>query len=119
MNNMLMRSDLTGEELAMVQMEVNNKKKSTGVLWALWLFLAGFGAHQFYLGNTGKGVGYLALNFAGWLTFWFGLGFLFWAAAGVWFIVDAFLMGKELEKHNDQLEAHTIAQVKAMRKQAK
>ena len=117
MNNMLMRNGLAAEELAIVQMEVDRKKKSTGVLWVLWLFLCGVGGHQFYLGNTGKAIGYLVLNFAGWLTFWFGLGFLFWGAIGVWAIVDAFLMGSELNRYNDQIEANAIQQVKAMRQQ--
>ena len=112
MDNVALRNGLSSEQLQMVQMEVNGKKKSAGVLWILWLFLAGFGAHQFYLGNAGKGAGYLALNFAGWLTFWFGLGFLFWGAAAIWFIVDAFLMGKELEQYNDNLEANAIIRVK-------
>ena len=113
-----MRSGLTGEELASVQMEVDSKKKSTGVLWVLWLFLAGVGGHHFYLGNTGRAIGFITLNFLGWLTFWFGLGFIFWGAMGIWAIVDAFLMGGELNRYNEQLEANAIQQVKGMRQQA-
>ena len=115
MDNMALSRDLTAEELQRVQMEVSDKRKRPGTLWILWLFLAGFGAHQFYLGNAGKGAGYLALNFAGWLTFWFGIGFLFWGAAAVWFIVDAFLMGKELEEYNDRLKENAIIRVKNLR----
>ena len=98
---MLMRSDLTGEELAMVQMEVDSKKKSAGVAYALWFFTGGLGGHRYYLGNIGMGVA-MTLTLG-------GLGF--------WALIDVFFIGKRLKQINDQFEAHAIAQVKAMRKQ--
>ncbi len=42
--------------------------KSLGVAYLLWLFLGWMGAHHFYLGKIGRGVGYL-LTFA-----WFTIG---------------------------------------------
>jgi TM2 domain-containing membrane protein YozV len=40
--------------------------KSTAVAYVLWFFVGVFGGHQFYLGKTWRGVGYL-FTFA-WLT---------------------------------------------------
>lgn len=102
MNNMLLRSDLTAEELAMVQMEVNSKKKSAGVAYALWFFLGGFGGHRYYLGNIGMGIA-MTLTLGG---------------LGIWAFIDVFFIGRRMKKINDELEANAIMQVKAMRKQA-
>lgn len=43
-----------------------NKTKLVALL--LWFFIGGFGAHQFYAGNNGKGILYLVLTLAGFLT---------------------------------------------------
>lgn len=40
--------------------------KSVAVAYVLWLFLGWFGAHHFYLGKYGRGIGYL-FTFA-WFT---------------------------------------------------
>ena len=40
--------------------------KSLAVAYLLWLFLGWFGAHHFYLGQSGRGVGYLLT--CAWLT---------------------------------------------------
>ena len=42
----------------------NVKTKSVATAYWLWLFFGVFGVHQFYLGKTGRGVGYLLT--AGW-----------------------------------------------------
>ena len=102
MSNMLMRSDLTGEELAMVQMEVNSKKKSTGVAYALWFFTGGIGGHRYYLGNIGMGIA-MTLTLG-------GLGF--------WTLIDVFFISGRLKQINDEAESQAIMQVKSMRKAA-
>ena len=101
-NNLLMKRDLTGEELAMVQMEVNNKQKSAGVAYALWFFTGGIGGHRYYLGNIGMGIA-MTLTLG-------GLGF--------WSLIDVFFIGSRLRQINSEHEATAIQQVKAMRKTA-
>ena len=59
------------------------KSKSTAYL--LWFFLGAFGAHKFYLNQTGMGILYI---FTGALL---GFG---------WFI-DAFTLGSKVDKYNE------------------
>ncbi|MGL6104564.1 NINE protein [Romboutsia sp.] len=44
-------------------------EKTKLVLLLLWFFLGGFGAHHFYVGNNSRGILYLCLTLAGFLTF--------------------------------------------------
>lgn len=102
MNNLLAKQDLTGEQLAMVQGEMNNKQKSKGVAYALWWFTSIFGGHRFYAGNIGIGIGML-LTLGGF---------------GVWALIDVFFIGGAIERKNSQMEMDLIQNVKAMRKGA-
>lgn len=100
MNNLLMKKDLTTEQLAMVQSEAGRKEKSKGIAFALWWFTGIFGGHRFYAGDIGMGIGML-------LT----LGGL-----GVWALIDVFFIGKRIEKKNEETEMEIIQQVIAMNK---
>ncbi|MCP3902207.1 MAG: TM2 domain-containing protein [Planctomycetes bacterium] len=71
-----------------------NENKSTGVAYLLWFFLGGFGAHRFYCGRTGSAFGMLGLSIGSVLTAPFLIGLLGFPALFVWWIVDAFLIGK-------------------------
>ena len=100
MSNILAKQSMTGEQLVMVQAEVNNKQKSKGIAYTIWFFFGGLGGHRFYLGHTGYAIGML-------LT----LGGL-----GLWTLIDVFLLGKAVEKHNEKIELEAITTVKAMSK---
>lgn len=68
---------------------------ATGVTilaYAVWFFLGWFGAHRFITGHVFSGFVMLALNCLGWLTWWFGLGFILWGIVGLWWLVDALLI---------------------------
>lgn len=101
MNNILMKKELTGEQLNIVQGEMNNKEKSKGVMWVLWLFIGMFGGHRFYLGDIGYAI---AMFFFNWMTL------------GIWLLIDAFFISKRLEKKNAELEKNIIENVKIMTK---
>jgi TM2 domain-containing membrane protein YozV len=74
------------------QMLYDANRKSTGVAYLLWFFLGGFGAHRFYLGQTGTAVAQLILFILGWLTLIVGVGLLLLIAVGIWLFVDLFLI---------------------------
>lgn len=98
MSNLLAKQGMTGEQLAMVQGELNNKQKSKNTAFILWFFFGGMGGHRFYLGHTGYAIGML-LTFGG---------------LGLWTLIDAFLIGKAIEQHNEKIEMDAIQLVKAM-----
>ncbi len=75
--------------------DVSPKSRLTATLLCslLGALLFIFGIHRLYLGKTGTGAAMLILAILGWVTWWiYGLGFLFWAIAGIWQIVDFILI---------------------------
>lgn len=94
------KSNLTGEQLTIVESEMNKKAKNKVVLYLLWWFTGVFGGHRFYLGDTGYALGML-----------FTLGGL-----GFWALIDVFLIGKRLEQINEEIENEIITRVKAWSK---
>ena len=55
----ILQYDLSTEDLLIYEAE----KKSIVVAYLLWLFLGGWGAHCFYLGQINKGILYVVLSF--------------------------------------------------------
>lgn len=97
-NNLLLKKDLSAEQLAMVQSEVNAKSKSKGIAYLLWWFTGGIGGHRYYAGDVGMGIG-MTLTLGGF---------------GIWSLIDAFLIGKRIEQKNEELEYRFIQEVKAL-----
>ncbi len=65
---------------------------STAITYLVWFFLGNIGGHRFLTGRVGTGLMMLGLHVLGWLTWWFGLGFLIWGFVGAWWLVDALLI---------------------------
>ena len=75
--------------------QYRNNADATGmtiVVYLIWFFLGMFGVHRMITGRVGSGLLMLALNGLGWLTFWFGLGFVIWGVLGLWWLIDALLI---------------------------
>ncbi|MGI4878019.1 MAG: hypothetical protein ACRYG4_11110 [Janthinobacterium lividum] len=64
----------------------------TVIVYLIWFFLGNLGVHRMVTGRVGSGLVMLLLHGLGWLTFWFGLGFLIWGVVGLWWLVDALLI---------------------------
>ncbi|MEH3075395.1 MAG: TM2 domain-containing protein [Quadrisphaera sp.] len=74
-------------QIMQVQAAYEDARKSKGVMWLLWWFLGGIGGHRYYLRNYGYAVA-MTLTLG-------GLGF--------WTLIDAFLMGRRLERVNAEI----------------
>lgn len=95
------KSELTSQELAILQIELEKRGKNKIITYVLWWFLGIFGGHRFYLGNTGYAV---AMLLVGWLT------------CGIWMLVDVFFIGKELDRINSEIELQIINEITANRR---
>jgi TM2 domain-containing membrane protein YozV len=77
--------------------------KDTGVAYLFAILLGGLGAHQFYLGHTGAGIGFLILWWGGFATTWLGVGFVMIFAAVVWWVIDLCLIPSYVRSANEKL----------------
>jgi TM2 domain-containing membrane protein YozV len=102
LSNLLYKQELSSKQLVMVESELEAKKKNPVIAWLLWFFLGGIGGHRFYLGDTGRGVAMLFLN---WCTF------------GIWGLLDAFFINANLVKKNEAIELDIITRVKTLTKE--
>lgn len=96
MDNLLLKRDLTAEQLVMVDAEVERRKKSKLIMYLLWFFTGGIGGHRYYLGDIGYAAG---------MTFTLG-------GLGFWTLIDVFLIGKRLEIKTAEVERDAIIKVK-------
>ncbi|HEU5141130.1 MAG TPA: TM2 domain-containing protein [Bacillales bacterium] len=91
------KSQLTDRQLTLFQGEYEKARKNPVVVWLLWIFLAGFAAHRFYLGNIGYAIAMLLL---GWLTLF------------IWPIVDAFFLPSAIRRANEEIEYKLLRHVR-------
>jgi TM2 domain-containing membrane protein YozV len=79
--------------------------KESGIAYLLAILLGGFGAHHFYLGNVGAGIGFVLLWWIGWFTTVFIVGFVLLFAAAVWWVIDLFLIPSYVRNANARMGA--------------
>lgn len=99
--NILLKQQLTPQQMVMLQSEFDRKKKSKGAAYAFWFFLGAFGGHRFYSRDTKRAICML-------LTLG-GLGF--------WAFFDVFFIGSRIEELNDEIEAELIQNIQLLTKQ--
>lgn len=79
---------------------VTMEGKSVAVAYILWFFIGIWsGAHRFYLGCKGTAIAQLLLFWGGILTLFFLFGIPL-IIAGIWWIVDAFLIPSRAAEYN-------------------
>lgn len=105
------KSDLTMEDLSILNQEFSRRKKSSGTMWFLWFFLGGIGAHRFYLGETAMGIVYVLLALLSIPT-----AFLSLIPAGLLWLVDAFTNTSRYDRANERLEQTIINEIRLVRK---
>lgn len=84
-------------------MTFETHKKSMGVAYLLWFFLGGFGAHRFYLSETGTAIAMLVICLISIPLAIVGVGFIGLAAIGIWVLVDLFLIPSIARRKNTEL----------------
>ncbi len=129
-----LKSGLDERELHILNIELDRRRKSTGVTYGLWFFLSWLGIHKFYLGKIATGIAYVV---APWIFIVFfvlgvvmaesnleaggataGLSLLALLIYGVWWVVDLFTIPRQVNTYNETLEYEIIASLNA-RKQAR
>jgi len=83
---------------------VVRSSKDTGVAYLLAILLGGFGAHHFYVGHVGAGIGFLLLWLIGWVTTGILVGFFLLFAAMIWWIIDLCLIPGYVRTANHRLQ---------------
>ena len=124
-----LKSGLNERELHILNIELDRRRKSTGVTYGLWFFLSWLGIHKFYLGRIATGIIYVvapwvlilvfAVSFvmaesnpeAGGATA--GLSLLALFVYGVWWVVDLFTIPRQVNAYNENLEYEIIASLNA------
>ena len=86
-------------------MQYDANKKSVGAAYVLWFFLGGFGAHRFYLGETGTGAAILAITVVSLLLMLAAIGFFTIWISIIWVFIDLFLIPGITRKYNSNLAA--------------
>ena len=88
---------LTTQQQQLVEQRLANEIRSPVIAYLLWFFLGVFGAHRFYLGRVGSGIGMLVLFWLGAFTMILLVGWIFLLAYGLWWLVDAFMIPKMID----------------------
>jgi len=85
--------------------------KTMGTAYLLWFFLGGFSAHRFYLGFQVSGIIQLLLAPIGYalLLSKSPAGLLFVPVAGIWILVDGFLIPGMVRKANERARGLSMA----------
>jgi len=102
---------LSTQQQMLVEQRLTNEKKSSGVAYLLWFFLGGFAAHRFYLGAVGTAVAQIALLWGGLLLSAVLIGIPMLMAFGIWWVIDAFLIGGLVEQDATVKRARIINEV--------
>lgn len=99
--NILLKQQLTPQQMVLLQSEFDNKKKSKGIAYALWFFLGILGAHRFYSRDIKRAL------------------FMFFTLGGlvIWAFIDVFFIGSRIEELNDEIEAELIQNIQILTKQ--
>jgi TM2 domain-containing membrane protein YozV len=131
-----LKKNLSSQELEILRSEVDRRKKSTGVAYALWFFLSFLGIHKFYLGKIFQGFLYILGPFLALVTMVMGLtllggvteelqmgGLVFSSVGifglvffGIWWLLDLFTLHRQVENVNLIIEKDILTKIQRTNK---
>lgn len=79
-------------------------KRNVYIAYFLWAFFGWLGAHRIYCGKFISGFLMMAICWFGGITANIGIGLIFLAIFGIWWVVDIFLTGNWVESINDGVD---------------
>ncbi|MQF86353.1 MAG: TM2 domain-containing protein [SAR202 cluster bacterium] len=91
--------DLTEKELLLHSMELESRRKSPLVAWALWFFTGALGGHRYYLGNIVRAI-FMTLTLGGF---------------GIWSTIDAFFIPRTLRQDRQEVSNQILHEIAAVR----
>ena len=94
--NLLLKQDLSPQQLAIVASEFNKRAKSHLIAYLLWFFLGVLGGHRFYSRNTIRAI-FMLITLGG---------------LGVWWLIDVFFIGKRIDEVNERIELEVIKSIR-------
>lgn len=101
-----LKSELSNQELMLVNSEVEKNSKNAVVAYLLWWFTGFMGGHRYYFGKTGSAI---AMTLIFWLLIWaLGLGALI---TGIWALVDVFQIHNWINDDKHSQENSAIQQI--------
>lgn len=95
MSNVQLKRNLGGQELAILESEMDKKRKNKGAAFLLWFFTGAVGGHRYYMGDFGYAIA-MTLTLG-------GLGF--------WALIDAFFISGTIDAKAEASERELIAQL--------
>ena len=119
-----LKSELTEQQLSVLNSEMEKYKKSTGLAYVLWFFLGTLGIHKFYIGKTGWGFVYLLMGIIGWGALTFGLvgvaveesgmgagiivAIILLSLLGIFLLIDVFTISRQIRKAFEKKEMKVL-----------
>ncbi|MCR8844243.1 TM2 domain-containing protein [Paenibacillus sp. SC116] len=110
MKNIILKKELSIDELLIVSSEMERIKKSKKIAYLLLIFLGWLGIHRFYLGHFGMAILNIALFIFGILLFIFPL------PSCILSIIELFILSGAVNKANAKKEIKLIHRVRGIRK---
>ncbi len=124
-----LKNELSDKEFRILDSELERRKKSVALTYALWFLLSVLGVHKFYLGQIGAGLLYIIAPFLGVLALFIGFvasieespnggsvmvvsGFLGPVVYVAWWLIDLLTIPNQVNKCNENIEIETIASFK-------
>lgn len=100
MDELYLQQNMTDSQRMLFQSEMNKVRRNRVVAFLLTLFLGGFGAHRYYLGEIKIGILYTL--------------FVWTAIPAVVALVELFLILGRTDRYNEQMAQETATLVRAM-----